>query len=66
MRKNIISQENRHIISPEIDWLDLPIIAEAELTSEETSHPIEAALNPYGGPGWRASEPGQQDDSSVF
>lgn len=60
MRKRIISQESRGIISPELNWLDLVIIARAELTSEETSHPIEAALNPYGGPGWRASEPGRQ------
>ena len=60
MRKSIIAQENRSVVSPELNWLDLPTIARAELTSEEASHPIESALNPLGGPGWRASEPGRQ------
>lgn len=60
MRKSIIAQENTSVVSPELNWLDLPTIARAELTSEEASHPIESALNPLGGPGWRASEPGLQ------
>ncbi len=60
MRKSIIAQENKSVVSPELDWLDLLSIARAELTSEEASHPIESALNPFGGSGWRASEPGRQ------
>lgn len=60
MRKSIIPEECHVTISPDLAWLDLPTIARAEITSEEALHPIESALNPSGGPGWRASEPGRQ------
>lgn len=60
MRKTIIAQGNEEAISPEINWLDLPVIARVEITSEEENHQIQSALNPMGGRGWRASEPGQQ------
>ncbi|MSM40742.1 MAG: hypothetical protein GJT30_14090 [Geobacter sp.] len=66
MRKSIIGQENKGIVSPEMNWLDLPNIARVELTSEESSHPIESALNPFGGSGWRASEPGRQTIRLLF
>jgi hypothetical protein len=33
---------------------------EVELTSEDPAHPIESALRPRGGTGWRAAEPGTQ------
>jgi hypothetical protein len=60
MRKNIITQGSEVAISPEINWLDLPNIARVEITSEEENHQIESALNPFGGRGWRAAEPGRQ------
>jgi hypothetical protein len=66
MRKSIIAQGSRGVISPDLDWLDLPAIARVELTSEEASHPIESALDPYGGSGWRASEPGRQTIRLLF
>ncbi len=42
------------------DWLDLEALVEVEITSEDPNHPIEAALLPGDGPGWRAATPGTQ------
>jgi hypothetical protein len=60
MRKTIITPENRSAVSTEQEWLDLIKIARAEITSEDPSYPIESALNPFEGSGWRASKPGSQ------
>ena len=46
------------------DWIDLESSVQAELTSEDTSHPLEGALKP--GSGWRASEPGPQTVRLLF
>lgn len=40
--------------------MDLECSAEIEITSEDPAHPIEAALLPNAGSGWRASQPGRQ------
>jgi len=45
---------------PEAGWLELEAEAEVEVTSEDAAHPIEAALLPGEGSGWKASEPGPQ------
>jgi len=66
MRKRIITQGIRDAMAPEQNWLDLEDLAEVEITSEDASHPIESALNPSGGPGWRASESGQQTVRLLF
>lgn len=66
MRKRIITQVIEDIIPPDENWLDLENLAEAELTSEDVSHPIELALKPMEGPGWRASESGQQTVRLLF
>lgn len=66
MRKRIITQGTKDVISPDQYWLDLESLAEAELTSEDTSHPIESALKPSGRGGWRASEFGQQTVRLLF
>ena len=47
-------------------WLDLEDMAEVHVSSEEQSHPIEAALLPDHGEGWRASEPGRQTIQIIF
>ena len=60
MRKRIITKDTQSITPPDEYWLDLENSAQAELTSEDVSHPIESALKPGLGSGWRASEPGQQ------
>jgi hypothetical protein len=66
MRKRIITQGTMNVIPPEQDWLDLENLAEAEVTSEDALHPIESALKPGEGPGWRASESGQQTVRLLF
>lgn len=66
MRKRIITHGTMDVIPPEQDWLDLENLAEAEVTSEDASHPIESALKPGEGPGWRASESGQQTVRLLF
>jgi hypothetical protein len=66
MRKRIISQGTQNGILPDQNWLDLESLAEVELTSEDASHPIEAALKPGNGAGWRASEPGKQTVRLLF
>ena len=66
MRKHIITQGAQGKIPPDENWLDLEDSAQAELTSEDASHPIESALNPGLGLGWRASEPGQQTVRLLF
>ena len=66
MRKRIITQGTQGIIPPEEDWMDLENSAQAELTSEDASHPIESALTPGWGSGWRASESGQQTVRLLF
>jgi hypothetical protein len=66
MRKRIITQGAQGKIPPDENWLDLEDSAQAELTSEDASHPIESALNPGLGLGWRASEPGQQKVRLLF
>jgi hypothetical protein len=54
------------VIPPEQNWLDLENLSEAEVTSEDALHPIESALKPGEGPGWRASESGQQTVRLLF
>lgn len=60
MRKRLINLPAGERDSASGDWLRLDELAEVELTSEESTHPVEAALAPGKGPGWRASSPGPQ------
>ncbi len=66
MRKRIITRGTQDVAAPDRSWLDLENLAETELTSEDASHPIESALKPGEGPGWRASESGQQTVRLLF
>ncbi len=67
MRKRIITQDTQHDPSSKAeDWLDVENLAQAELTSEDATHPIESALKPGAGSGWRASETGQQTVRLLF
>lgn len=47
-------------------WLDLEPLATVEVTSEDPAYPIEGALLPAGGPGWRADGPGPQTIRVLF
>jgi hypothetical protein len=68
MRKRIIAPDpaeasrpdNRTGAPPAGDWLDLEELADVEITSEDPGHPIEAALVPGSGSGWRAGHAGPQ------
>jgi hypothetical protein len=59
MRKSIKSSDTE--LSPEkASWLDVSAIAQVEVTSEDSQHPIEAAFAEEDRRGWRASERGKQ------
>ena len=66
MRKRIDPAISRsEALAPE-HWLDLESSAEIEITSEDPAHPMEAALIPGAGSGWRASNPGPQTVRILF
>jgi hypothetical protein len=48
------------------EWLDLEHIATMEVTSEDPSFPIESAIGSKDGPGWRASQAGEQQIRIIF
>lgn len=66
MRKRIIAPREQETAVAEDDWLDLESLAEVEVSSEHIAHPIEAALLPGRGSGWRASAPGKQTIRLLF
>jgi hypothetical protein len=66
MRKRMIAEARKTPQPPEQDWLKIEDLAEVEITSEDPSHPIESALLPGGGPGWRAAAPGKQTVRLLF
>jgi hypothetical protein len=64
MRKRLIPSVKTAAAQP--DWLGLETAAEAEVTSEDRAFPLESALGPGPGPGWRASAPGTQTIRLMF
>ena len=60
MRKRIIGHGPREAKADEPGWLYLERLTQVEITSEEVDYPIEAALIPGMGSGWRAALPGEQ------
>jgi hypothetical protein len=60
MRKTVIAAGGQGRPTPAGDWLDLDRLARVEITSEDPGHPVEAALIPGRGAGWRAAGPGTQ------
>lgn len=60
MRKRVIKPANDASKDVSAEWLDLERLAQVEVTSEEASHPIEAALLLDRESDWRAAEPGEQ------
>ena len=60
MRKRIIAQVQQEPAPPDQEWLNVEDLAEVEITSEDTAHPIESALLPGRVSGWRATGPGKQ------
>ena len=66
MRKRIISQNVKEFSPAHQGWLDLEYLAQVEITSEDPTHPIESALVPRTGSGWRAAHPGKQTVRLLF
>ena len=66
MRKRIINRGPQDILPLDQHWLNLEALADVEVTSEDPAHPIESALIPGGGSGWRAEQPGQQTVRLLF
>lgn len=66
MRKRIISHNLQNVSPVDQSWLDLQRLAQVEITSEEATHPIEAALISGVGSGWRAAEAGEQTIRLLF
>jgi hypothetical protein len=62
MRKRVMER----VAPMDEGWLDLQRLAEVELTSEDPAYPIDAALIPGAGSGWRASHPGEQTIRLLF
>jgi hypothetical protein len=66
MRKRIIGHGIGEVSAVEPRWLDLERLAQVEITSEAPGSPIEAALIPGAGSGWRAAQPGEQTVRLLF
>jgi len=47
-------------------WMDLGEIATVEVSSEDPAFPIESVFSANTGPGWRASEKGEQQIRLIF
>jgi hypothetical protein len=66
MRKRTIeSTQSQHDEAVE-KWLDVEELAVVEVSSESEAFPIESALLPGRGSGWRAAAPGKQIIRLVF
>jgi hypothetical protein len=66
MRKYIIGHGPRDVSATGQDWLDIELLAQVEITSEDSDYPIESALIPGTGPGWQAAQPGEQTIRLLF
>jgi hypothetical protein len=60
MRKQIISPTQPESAVSDEQWLPLEQLALVEISSEAAAHPVESALLPSIGEGWRAADPGAQ------
>ena len=65
MRKRMIEKGVQETPESEHTWLNLEAIAQVEITSEDETCPIEAALVPGGGC-WKAAEAGEQTIRLLF
>ncbi len=66
MRTRIICEDLGKVSAAEGNWLDLERLAQVEVTSEDADYPVESALIPGMGAGWRAAQPGEQTIRLLF
>lgn len=66
MRKRMINPPPSVPLQPDGDWLDLEGITLIEISSEDSSHPVEGALLQGSEAGWRAAQPGTQILRLIF
>jgi hypothetical protein len=66
MRKSIIKPEQAQKVDADQEWLDVEKLAVIEISSEDDAFPVEFALLPGKGSGWRASGPGKQTIRLLF
>ena len=66
MQKQTMSEEHPQLSTADKNWLKLHELAQAEASSQDRNHPIESALIPNTGLGWRADQPGRQTVRLVF
>ena len=66
MRKRIVTHHAQQGGESNKCWLNLEQIATVEVTSEDPSFPIESVFGSDDGPGWRASEGGEQQIRIIF
>src|SRR5262245_51658992 len=66
MRKKTINPISANISPFGQAWLDLQRLAQVEITSESSAHPIESALTRGFPAGWQAGEPGEQTIRLIF
>ena len=66
MRKKIIQPVSKDTAHSNESWLGLEPLAQVEVTSEEAANPVESALIPGPGAGWRAEQPGEQRIQLIF
>ena len=66
MRKRLIGHGPGEVAAAEPGWLDLEHLAQVEITSEDVGYPIESALIPGTGSGWRSAQPGEQTIRLLF
>jgi hypothetical protein len=66
MRKRMINSSSEPDSPSGDGWLDIERLAQVEITSESAEHPIESALIPDRGAGWRAAQPGKQTIRLIF
>jgi hypothetical protein len=66
MRKSIIDRSAWRVSPFEQECLEIEDLAKIEVTSEDPNFPIESALSPKMGQGWRAAEKGSQIIRIIF
>ena len=66
MRKTITQPVSKDTSRSSERWLNLDHLAQVEVTSEEAANPVESALIPGPGAGWRAEQPGEQSIQLIF